>query len=861
METTSWTFWKFLQLNTIKIPIIQRDYAQGRKGKEELRKTFLNDLKTALVDNQQLKLDFVYGTRENDVLNPLDGQQRLTTLWLLHWYIAYCARALVPQTIQTLRKFTYETRQSSRIFCERLSSFSELPPAGIGVVQHIRNQTWFRHSWKNDPTIRAMLVTLGGVLQDGFDGIEGVFSCQDRDCIECHQCIFDEYWRQLSGSSCPIIFYHLDLYALHQTDDLYIKMNARGKPLTSFENFKADLTNYIEKRKNLDDWGCKEDRERLSNPSTGFAIKMDTEWMDIFWQKKSSDNVTDEIFYHFLNRFFFSELCLMKDADRYVVNAKNENENASYKFLNDSKQEEQNNISRNFYDLKVAYNGLSPYKFVGGIIPAKLFVKLAKVLENYHEVFFKSHEHFDSLENLLCPACEPDFHFIPHYVRKTNSKDEEKIIDNAGNDIRKTTVLTQPQRVLFLAVCKFLDELENDVPLEDCSNKLGICTRLRRWMRVVGNLVSVQDQSGRPQIRSFTSMRSAMQLVAGMNSQDVYGDLARVGEACIDTDERDSDESTLMAQYDEEIQKAKRILEGDGRYNGQVEEFKGKTWEEVIEKAEQSVFFKGAIRFLYKNETGNVDWTLFDIRYQNAKVYFDQNGVSGYYRQNSLMIRALLARIAMTDDLTDDFWFGNGSNFWRNQVLLNDEIQSIVAQLLQDRLTRESAMPDNNKVPDWIRDELLLCEAIEKDKIKDNYYGQWHIFTDWWRQGLSDKTLTRYSQRIKSNAIHPEEIIPLDNFRNALLAPMESDQKRGAKYFVGCNTDINFIYKGYRFRWYYDNGTSKIYVCMYNIQKDGVPKVYGLQDKFEVDENMAEKDFEHRLNGLIGRRTNEFGNM
>ena len=100
MSTNTYTaketsFWNFIQDNNIEIPIIQRDYAQGRKGKEVLRKNFLSDLKNALDSSGgTIKLDFVYGSIENDNLNPLDGQQRLTTLWLLHWYIALRAGEL-----------------------------------------------------------------------------------------------------------------------------------------------------------------------------------------------------------------------------------------------------------------------------------------------------------------------------------------------------------------------------------------------------------------------------------------------------------------------------------------------------------------------------------------------------------------------------------------------------------------------------------------------------------------------------------------------------------------------------------------------------------------------------------------------
>ena len=95
------SFYKYLKDQAIEIPIIQRDYAQGRIGKEALRKTFLTSLKKVLddaicakSDYKPLQLDFVYGstlppTNSGDItIQPLDGQQRLTTLWLLHWYIS-----------------------------------------------------------------------------------------------------------------------------------------------------------------------------------------------------------------------------------------------------------------------------------------------------------------------------------------------------------------------------------------------------------------------------------------------------------------------------------------------------------------------------------------------------------------------------------------------------------------------------------------------------------------------------------------------------------------------------------------------------------------------------------------------------
>lgn len=91
-------FWKYLLDNRVMIPILQRDYAQGRPDKGPLRKNFLASLKQAMDDNlldgRHMILDFIYGSVENETMLPLDGQQRLTTLWLLHWFVALKAGKL-----------------------------------------------------------------------------------------------------------------------------------------------------------------------------------------------------------------------------------------------------------------------------------------------------------------------------------------------------------------------------------------------------------------------------------------------------------------------------------------------------------------------------------------------------------------------------------------------------------------------------------------------------------------------------------------------------------------------------------------------------------------------------------------------
>src|SRR5713101_8116356 len=81
----------------IEVPLIQRDYAQGRESQKDVRNDFLGALHGSLSlppgdSKLPLNLDFVYGSLEAGSVPrflPLDGQQRLTTLFLLHWYLAW----------------------------------------------------------------------------------------------------------------------------------------------------------------------------------------------------------------------------------------------------------------------------------------------------------------------------------------------------------------------------------------------------------------------------------------------------------------------------------------------------------------------------------------------------------------------------------------------------------------------------------------------------------------------------------------------------------------------------------------------------------------------------------------------------
>lgn len=256
---------ELVQLTKIVIPIIQRDYAQGRTSYtvNRVRERFLNALKSAICE-APITLDFIYGDiDETGQLTPLDGQQRLTTLFLLHYYIS--RKENIDRTeCEFLENFSYETRYSARDFCHFLVK-EFVPSFTQPLSKEIENHAKFPLDWKKDPTISSMLVML--------DDINNSF----RD--------IDNVWQKLKSGA--ISFYFLPIKDMGLTDELYIKMNSRGKPLTQFEHFKAELEHELRK---ID-----------KDLSTRISHKIDKEWTDLLWYYRGDDNIIDDEFLRYFN--------------------------------------------------------------------------------------------------------------------------------------------------------------------------------------------------------------------------------------------------------------------------------------------------------------------------------------------------------------------------------------------------------------------------------------------------------------------------------------------------------------------------------------------------------------------------------
>ncbi|MDR1369062.1 MAG: hypothetical protein LBJ72_02875 [Dysgonamonadaceae bacterium] len=125
----------------------------------------------------------------------------------------------------------------------------------------IRDSAWFVSLWQNDPTVQSCLTMLDDI-QDAFADITDL----DKKLI--------------NTNVEPVIFRFLEMTNLGMEDNLYIKLNARGKPLTSLENFKACLIGRL-RSDNFE--------KSVSFNVSDFENLFDGKWTDLFWSKSHND--------------------------------------------------------------------------------------------------------------------------------------------------------------------------------------------------------------------------------------------------------------------------------------------------------------------------------------------------------------------------------------------------------------------------------------------------------------------------------------------------------------------------------------------------------------------------------------------
>lgn len=702
MSNKAITFLEFAQNKKIEIPIFQRDYAQGRNDHmtDKIRKNFISSLIEALDKNTPIELDFIYGREVDNTITLIDGQQRLTTLFLLHWYISQ--RIGKIDAFKNI-KFSYATRDYAKDFTAKLTTGEDFKIDFIQVIlsTELKDKNWFYDDWQHDPTVSGMLNTLDEIHK------------QLRDKT------IEHYWSLLEQDKQGIItFYWLDLKKHELTDELYLKMNARGKQLSNFENFKASLV----KRINDEQWESKKKDEET------FSYKMDTTYTDLFWKYRGDVNVID---YEVTN--FFAGMAMIG----YVLKEKN----------SEAQQKRAQELFSN------------PLSVVASDFSKEDFERLEEFLDFYSTV-----------ENI---SIKTD---LWKYYNTNNKRGffEEFIKDENKGTQKAYRGATYKQRVFFYAITNLFIKVKD--------NK----AKVKEFIQVVRNIIENEA------IDSAETFAGAIKLMRELldGSLDIYDYLSKTAI------------QSKFASYQvvQEIDKAKRIVAES-------------QWKEAIWKAENHLMFKGDIGFLLLETENNLD--LFKKRYEVAKEMFDEDGVKGKYRENALLLRALISRL--------DHWslvwnlnFDSSRDNWKAYIL------KTMYKEKENRITKHflTLLDNEDKLDVFITEEPSLEKNNEnfelyKKTLKNLYQTELLIaicekcYLRWESENYILYPYNGRKEQFKYIVTHERNSKLAKAIEEGIITTEQQLEVNGKKipFFWGWN--VSFIYNKEEYIWWYNGQITK----------------------------------------------------
>lgn len=634
MEQTK-TFYEIISDYIIEVPIIQREYAQGRTTDKvkSIRKRFVTDLVKAITNDEEIHLGFVYGKiigKENltrKILNkeavtsildavkfyannlefkitatieetdneennesylkfiPLDGQQRLTTLYLLNWYLYF--KGAKSGNIEWLNHFKYSNRKSSLAFCKELVSVrnmailkqKKINNKDANINELISNSSFFLKKWNKDATVSGMLEML--------NSIENAFN-------------FDFDFSKIEIEKLPFTLDFMDLDSLNQTDELYVKMNSRGKQLSDYEHFKS----WLQEKHN-----DKSDEDWMKT----FWQKLDTDWLNYFWRNIDADfNALDDFFYNYIKNLALT-FCLAK------------NKNIPFEKLKDLY-----NLIRNneVYDAKkVSYIPFDKYfiKWISKIDEVEkeeeffvFNIETLKFIEKSFDslIYLEQSDNYDNLD-LGMVICKP-------------------FVENNPADYFVKSKLFTPtiwHSVFYYAFIIFINDRENDRFTRE---------GLKEWLRFTRNIIY------NTQIQSPENFNSAIRQI---NKLAQY-------KFNISSSIKDDIVSNAFFENEQFIEeKIKLELKSDKMRLDNPDE----KWEEQINLIENHSYFYGQIQFILnfsKEDSGSYNFENF-ARYSNSisKLFKKEIRLT----DNKILERFLLCEDFYLPYYKSDYIFCSGS--------------------------------------------------------------------------------------------------------------------------------------------------------------------------------------------------------
>lgn len=754
------TFYNTFENKAILIPRLQRDYVQGLNV--ALISDFIERLVYSVQEGKNEDLNYIYGRWVDDGSKyiPIDGQQRLTTLWLLHLYSHSASLPQNPFPVSII----FESREHAQSFCDclkrELGGIIKSCPQGR-LCQQIVNQAWFQRIWLKDRTVKSMLSALD-VIRTKIKGVD-ISS-------------FNEKLK--STESITFKFYKIDGKL---NDDVYIKMNGRGLPLTDFEILKSWLDGKIEEV-------CHNNLSWLQL----WQNNLDNSWTELIWKNRNLDEkdsigndisflIDDEFLRFFYNLILIYWLLLkvnhhQKKSDICGIADEQSDSrlNDIGRLLNMEKDVEKEEFPEMVYDrLMNRFIGDGEY-----YLPLYLLDK-TNIFTPRLLVFI-----YTAFQELVQSQSIPEKEWL--------FGNRETLLNFHVGATSSKTIFHQialEDKPTYKNLCLLYASLK---PL---SKKEGSATSFFDWMRVMRNLILGTNITKENISRVLKSIHDFSALCKKKNIYELLADGIL----------REDSSGFNQSQFEEEIKKAQWIIEDS-------------SWAQVFNNFENTAFCKSTIGFIfgYLPEQRNIKIfreysTLFHLLFGESGVRY--NIQDGFILQRSLMCFTSHYGFGYSyGDNKDYKWkFMDNRDEWHK--FLKDSVEyegqphnqcmKTLLFLLYERLHNQIDLSNYNE--EYVQVLVAELDLVIKGTLQNNTIKDWRYYfikypSVWTAMGKSlCYWVNDYNIMILgSTQYRGGNIRELHSF--AFMKDVEADKEEHPKKYNNWN-NLGF--------WYYDN------TCMY----------------------------------------------
>lgn len=528
----------------ILIPALQRDYVQG--GRDYIIKPFLDQLLAALKDERKVDLNYLYGAMEKGKgFVPIDGQQRLITLWLLNLYIYTKIGKNYPVELK------FASREFANEFSSKLKANLKFYIKSKDLKNEIIDSPWFISGWQYDITVANMLKTLDYISQKEIDDFSN----------------YNKYEN--------ITFSFLDMDEKGLTDDIYVKMNGRGRPLSYFENLKSWMDEQVSNKS-----------EAADKNEENWQIKMDNKWTDFFWKNRNQNQEHPEEIDDEQQRLFYTLILLYWTQQENNFSKKIEERFKDKSVDKDSLMKYCNLDEKIFSFDKVQETVFKSLRESKQLIPLYWIEKL----NLFEDGTFKFIE--DALDCLYEIDTNNLLNSELNLFLNERKKDEKRSVSYMYQIAMESATYEKTIPYLFVLINtpKKYIEIGN--------------TSFEQWIRMFRNLIE-NTTITKDNISKICACIRDITEIAEKSDKDFYN-------AIVDTKTRyDTLEGFSKSQLSEEYQKAVKIIENQ-------------EWENEIKDAEEYKLLKGKIWVLFQNKESTTIET-FNKRYNLLKNLYEKS--------------------------------------------------------------------------------------------------------------------------------------------------------------------------------------------------------------------------------------------